>query len=125
MEEAQVKEYKTTLITLQVGSRGVPDFTVFETLARMPPKVFRKLLDSVSKQALVGSFSIWCSRNRLSKFGIIVYSSLHAIFLFVSLSCGSKRLFDGFCTSPRQKDLGIYSLLVVMCMHSMTMFKCC
>ena len=50
VEEVQAKGYKTTLITFQVGSRGVPDFPGFETLARtlkMPPKVFKKLLECV------------------------------------------------------------------------------
>ena len=67
VEQAQAKGYKTELITLQVGSRGVPDLPVFEPLATklsLPRKELVKLLEDTSRLALAESFSIWCSRNK-------------------------------------------------------------
>ena len=67
LQQAQAGGYDTTLITLQVGSRGVPDLPGFETLATvlaMTAKDLTKLLQSVAREALTGSFRIWCSRNR-------------------------------------------------------------
>ena len=68
VEQAQARGYKTELITLQVGSRGVPDLPAFENLAAklsLPPKELVKLLEDTSRLALAGSFSIWCTRNKV------------------------------------------------------------
>ena len=67
VEQAKDKGYSTELILLQVGSRGVPDLPGFEKLAKIlnfHRKELTKLLEESSRLALVGSFSIWCSRNR-------------------------------------------------------------
>jgi hypothetical protein len=67
VQQAQAKGYRTNLITLQVGSRGVPDLPTFERLAdtlSFSRKELEKLLVNVSKLALSGSFSIWCARNK-------------------------------------------------------------
>ena len=67
VEQAKAKGYSTELILLQVGSRGVPDLPGFEKLAKtlsFHRKELTKLLEESSRLALVGSFSIWCSRNR-------------------------------------------------------------
>ena len=64
-EQGHTNGYKTSLLTLLVGSRGVPDLRVFEKLAKilnLSSKELSQLLTDVSR---VGSFSIWCSRNRL------------------------------------------------------------
>ena len=68
VEQSHTKGYKTSLLTLQVGSRGVPDLPGFEKLTKilnLSSRELSGLLTDVSRQALVGSFSIWCSRNRL------------------------------------------------------------
>ena len=68
VEQAQARGYKAELITLQVGSRGVPDLPGFQKLSQslsLPSKALVKLLEDVSRLALAGSFSIWCSRNRI------------------------------------------------------------
>ena len=68
VQQAQAKGYRTDLITLQVGSRGVPDLPAFECLAKklsMSHKELVKLLETISKLALTGSFNIWCARNKL------------------------------------------------------------
>ena len=67
VEQAKTKGYKSDLIFLQVGSRGVPDLTGFEVLARklsLPRKILAKLLEDISRLALAGSFTIWCLRNK-------------------------------------------------------------
>ena len=67
VEQIQARGYKTDLITLQVGSRGVPDLPGFENLATklsLPCKDLLELLEDSSRLALAGSFSIWCSRNK-------------------------------------------------------------
>ena len=68
VEQAEARGYMTELITLQVGSRGVPDLPGFEKLARtlcLHQKELVKLMGDASRLALAGSFAIWCSRNRM------------------------------------------------------------
>ena len=68
VEQAKARGYRSELITLQVGSRGVPDLPGFEIFAAslsLPHKDLVRLLESTAGLALAGSFSIWCSRNKL------------------------------------------------------------
>ena len=66
-QQVRDKGYKAQLLTLEVGSRGVPHFVGFETLANsMSSKGLSNLLTSTTRAAIAGSFSIWCSRNRKS-----------------------------------------------------------
>ena len=68
-QQVRDKGYKAQLLTLEVGSRGVPHFVGFETLANtlsMSSKELSNLLMSTTRAAIAGSFSIWCSRNRKS-----------------------------------------------------------
>ena len=68
-DQAELNGYHTTLLTLQVGSRGVPDYASFSRLATlldMSARDLSKLLERVTRAAIVGSFTIWCSRNRMS-----------------------------------------------------------
>ena len=68
VEQAKARGYRSELITLQVGSRGVPDLPGFENLAgslSLPHKDLVRLLESAASLALTGSFGIWCSRNKL------------------------------------------------------------
>ena len=67
LQQVRDKGYRAQLLTLEVGSRGVPHFESFETLATtlsMSGKDLTNLLLSISRAAIAGSFSIWCSRNR-------------------------------------------------------------
>ena len=66
VRQARSNGYRATLITLQVGSRGVPHYESFVALARvldMSKKVLTSLITSTAKAAILGSFEIWCSRN--------------------------------------------------------------
>ena len=68
-EQAKLNGYRSTVLTIQVGSRGVPDYLSFSHLARilhMSDRKLSKLLEGVSREALLGSFTIWCSRNRMT-----------------------------------------------------------
>ena len=68
VEQAKARGYRSELITLQVGSRGVPDLPGFENLATslsLPHKDLVRLLESSATLALAGSLSIWCARNKL------------------------------------------------------------
>ena len=65
--QARGNGYRTTILTIQVGSRGVPDrqsFSQLATILGILEKDLTKLLEWVVRAALVGSFTIWCSRNR-------------------------------------------------------------
>ena len=66
VEEAKARGYRSELIPLQVGSRGVPDLPGFENLAAslsLSHKDLVRLLESTTSLALAGSFVIWCTRN--------------------------------------------------------------
>ena len=61
--------YNTHLITIEVGARGVPHMAGFCRLKqelRLTRTEFSSLLSHVSHKAIEGSFSIWCSRNRVT-----------------------------------------------------------
>jgi hypothetical protein len=67
MTAAEEAGYYTSLITLQVGSRGVPDLPSFKNLSHMltmPRQDLFNLLLEISKEAIAGSYRIWCARNR-------------------------------------------------------------
>ena len=66
--QARANGYDTTTLTIQMGSRGIPDYASFSNLANMvqiPGKQLVTLLERVITAALIGSFTIWCSRNRV------------------------------------------------------------
>jgi len=61
--------YITTLITLEVGSRGVPHLPGFTTLAHelaISQRDLSSLLHQCCQAAITGSYKIWCTRNRLN-----------------------------------------------------------
>ena len=66
VDQAHANGYNTTLLTLQVGSRGVPHYDSFAKLANMPVRDLTNLLRNVIRAAITGSITIWCSRNRSS-----------------------------------------------------------
>ena len=69
VEQARSNGYKVTFLPLQMGSRGVPhneSFAALATVLRMTSKDLMSLLLRLSKAAIQGSFTIWCSRNRIS-----------------------------------------------------------
>ena len=66
-EQARFNGYRTTVLTIQVGSRGVPDLESIKSMTDMlgvPEKELKQLLRRVTRAALINSFNIWCSRNR-------------------------------------------------------------
>ena len=66
-EQARLKGYRTTVLTIQVGSRGIPDLHSIKSMTDMlgmPENKLKQLLRRVMRAALISSFNIWCSRNR-------------------------------------------------------------
>ena len=69
VHRAKQAGYNTHLITIEVGARGVPHMAGFCRLKqelRLTRTEFSSLLSHVSHKAIEGSFSIWCSRNRVT-----------------------------------------------------------
>ena len=67
LQQARSSGYKAELLTLQVGSRGVPHYDSFQQLAKtlsMGSRDLTNLLKSTARAAIAGSFRIWCSRNK-------------------------------------------------------------
>ena len=67
VNQAKINSYNAALLTLQVGSIGVPDYNSFAKLANllsMSARDLNHLLHHVTRAAIAGSFNIWCSRNR-------------------------------------------------------------
>ena len=63
---AKENGYQSTLVTLEVGSRGLINEAGFKDLKKLlnpSPRKFRTLLEQCSHQSIIGSFSLWCSRN--------------------------------------------------------------
>ena len=61
--------YNSHLITIEVGSRGVPHMAGFCRLKQelgLTRTELSSLLSRVSHKAIEGSFGIWCSRNKMT-----------------------------------------------------------
>ena len=59
--------YRARLHTIQVGSRGIVDIDsvgFLVDLCKPKQRDWHKLLVEVSRVAIIGSFAIWCSRNK-------------------------------------------------------------
>ena len=59
--------YKAKLITIEVGSRGLPNMSGFESLRKelkLTKTQTHDLMVQAARRAMLGSFSIWCSRNQ-------------------------------------------------------------
>ena len=66
IDEMRKAGYTSTLITIEVGSRGLPNMSGFQRLRdilKLRRPEFCKLLLDTSQQAILGSYKIWCSRN--------------------------------------------------------------
>ena len=61
--------YRVRLITLEVGSRGMLGDTIVNDLREAiyaPRREFTALCDQIIKATILGSYSIWASRNHAS-----------------------------------------------------------
>ncbi len=64
--EAREAGYRANLITIEMGSRGLPNMAGFQRLRvalNLSTQEFRQLLTDAARQAITGSYKIWCSRN--------------------------------------------------------------
>ena len=65
---ARCKGYQTSLITLEVGPRGVLNSGGFKRLKNtipIPDRDLSALLITIIRKAIEGSFKIWVDRNKL------------------------------------------------------------
>ncbi len=63
----QAVGYKTSLVTIEVGSRGIPNpagFVKIKDLLGYSNSQLTNLMVSASRKAITGSFKIWTMRNR-------------------------------------------------------------
>ena len=68
-KQAKQNGYSTTLLPIQMGSRGVPHYQHFERLAQvigMSKEQLSNLIRNSTKATLTESFSVRCSRNHLT-----------------------------------------------------------
>ena len=66
IDETWKAGYTPTLITVEVGSRGLPNMSGFQRLCdilKLRYPEFCKLLLDTSQQAILGPYKIWFSRN--------------------------------------------------------------
>ena len=64
---AQRAGYHTTIITLEVGSRGIinyPGFSSLKKILRIRNRHFTTMLQSISRETVAQSHRIWCQRNK-------------------------------------------------------------
>ena len=68
-ESVERAGYKSHIITIEVGSRGLVNPTGFEKLAlafNIKDAQLKHLFTTLSREAILGSHRIWCSRNKQS-----------------------------------------------------------
>ena len=66
-QRAAVAGYRTCIITLEVGSRGIVNDKGFASLRSqigMRERDLRLLLQSLSQEVVEQSYQIWCKRNK-------------------------------------------------------------
>ena len=89
IDETRKAGYTSPLITVEVGSRGLPNMSGFQRLCdilKLRCPEFCKLLLDTSQQVILGPYKIWCSRN--NTFTCTLYLvRVHICFLM----CGSLR----------------------------------
>ena len=67
LSAVQQTGYRASLITLEVGSRGLPNIDGFRRLKqelKLTTSQLTDLMVKAARQAIIGSYNIWCSRNR-------------------------------------------------------------
>ena len=75
IDKTQKAGYTSTLITIEVGSRGLPNMSGFQRLCdilKLCHPEFCKLLLDTSQQAILGSYKIWYSRNNTFTWSLLL-----------------------------------------------------
>ena len=70
VEEVRLGGYRAECIAFEVGSRGLlieSELIQLRDALSAPGKDLTELAGSLSRSAILGSFKIWCSRNRRSE----------------------------------------------------------
>ena len=91
VEQAIHNSYSATLLTIQMGSRGVPHYPSFQRLATatgMTRQRLSHLLENATVAALTGSFLIRCSRNCQTTTSVKhVFCKCVHVFYFILFLC--------------------------------------
>ncbi len=61
--------YATTFLTIEVGSRGLPNISGFSQLRQivgLSKTVTKSLMRETTRLAIIESYKIWCSRNNIN-----------------------------------------------------------
>ena len=67
LSAVQQTGHRASLITLEVGSRGLPNMDGFRWLKqelKLTTSQLTDLMVKAARQAIIGSYNIWCNRNR-------------------------------------------------------------
>ena len=70
VEEVRLGGYRAECIVFEVGSRGLlieSELTQLRDALSAPGKALTELAVSLLRSAILGSFKMWCSRNRRSE----------------------------------------------------------
>ena len=70
VEEVRLSGYRAECIAFEVGSRGLlieSELIQLRDALSAPGKALTELAVSLSRSVILGSFKIWCSRNRRSE----------------------------------------------------------
>ena len=66
-QQAQEKGYRTKLITVEVGSRGIVNdmgFAILKKEMGIPERALSVMMRDISLEAILQSHQIWCQRNQ-------------------------------------------------------------
>ena len=67
-QEATKSGYKTNLITVEMGSRGLAHINGFKKLQKvlsLSKTELQTMITEASRASLTGSYKIWCTRNKI------------------------------------------------------------
>ena len=124
VEQAQAKGYDTKLITIEVGSRGVPHLPGFEDLAS-DLGLQRSQVAGGFRQACVGRIlqHLVLKEQKTMILICITFYVRFLLSLFYTSVLWFRAIVQWFCTPFRQVDLGFSPLLIFMYVHiEMKMF---
>ena len=69
LSAAKDRGFHASLITLEIGSRGMPNtpgIRALQEALQLPPSALSKFLTDTIRTAIEGSFSVWVQRNKLN-----------------------------------------------------------
>ena len=87
---AEEAGYASSIITVEVGSRGMPNIDRFENLKHqfvLSKHEVHSLMMSLCAQAIRGSFAVWCSRNRATQLTLNLHCTYFSLICLFVTTC--------------------------------------